>query len=253
MTSLPCTSIFTCSNCLLRDSFFSIIPLLNPFVMTPNTLPASPSWTSAMATRCLAFLAGIMIFGQTASGWEVTPNSPCASSCIDSIDLDISDANSSTTTNTDITCRDGAHLSTSKGQKFKSCMECLQESTFSQGSENDQMWFLCMLRRTMLWLQHFGLIFCPDNLRYSFNYCVYAYPNATGVNVGPCATSAACNVLKPGLISDELDPDKVTPYGYCDSEITGEYFDRCLDCVRGDHTMNSLANCREAKLPYCST
>lgn len=76
------------------------------------------------------------------SALQVTPNSPCASLCQDSPDLDVSDPNSSSTKNSDIVCEDAAY-SSAAGSKFKSCMTCLQRSTFSQGSESDTMWFLC--------------------------------------------------------------------------------------------------------------
>ena len=75
---------------------------------------------------------------------QVTPNSPCASICMDSTTLDPSDPNSSNTGNADITCQDKDYGSSASGIKWQNCMSCLQNSTFSQGSENDQMWFLCM-------------------------------------------------------------------------------------------------------------
>lgn len=74
---------------------------------------------------------------------QVTPNSPCASQCIDSAALDASDPNSFNTRNADITCHDSHYRSSSAGIKWLNCMSCLQNSTFSQGNENDQMWFLC--------------------------------------------------------------------------------------------------------------
>ena len=76
------------------------------------------------------------------SALQVTPNSPCSSACRDSLDLDASDPNSSNTKNSDITCPDAGYSSPA-GTKFKTCMTCLQSSTFSQGSESDTMWFLC--------------------------------------------------------------------------------------------------------------
>ena len=63
---------------------------------------------------------------------------------MDSTALDPSDPNSSNTRNADITCLDKNYGSSASGIKWQNCMSCLQNSTFSQGSENDQMWFLCM-------------------------------------------------------------------------------------------------------------
>lgn len=79
---------------------------------------------------------------------QVTPNSPCASFCVDSNDLDYSDPNSSNTLNKDVNCHDKNYASTPSGQKFRRCLGCLQDSTFSQGSETDQGWFLCMFNLT---------------------------------------------------------------------------------------------------------
>ncbi len=63
--------------------------------------------------------------------------------CIDDSSLDVSDPNSSNTRNSDITCQDRGYLGSATGQKWQSCMTCLQTSTFSQGIESDQGWFLC--------------------------------------------------------------------------------------------------------------
>lgn len=93
----------------------------------------------------LGLLLIAAIFGRHGSALQVTPNSPCASVCIDSNDLDFSDPNSSNTLNRDITCYDKEYVTSSAGQKFNRCMSCLQDSSFSQGSESDQGWFLCKL------------------------------------------------------------------------------------------------------------
>jgi hypothetical protein len=95
-----------------------------------------------MAKQALYTLLVLLSVSQLSSALQVTPNSPCSSVCRDSLDLDASDPNSSNTQNADITCRD-ADYSSPAGSKFKSCMTCLQTSTFSQGSESDIMWFLC--------------------------------------------------------------------------------------------------------------
>ncbi|KAJ2904858.1 hypothetical protein MKZ38_007050 [Zalerion maritima] len=176
-----------------------------------------------MTNMALALILSFLALGQTASALQVTPNSPCSSACMDSIDLDASDPTSSTIKGGDITCLNDGYLTSSEGKKFKDCMECLQDSTYSQGSENDQMWFLY-------------------NLRYTFDYCVFAYPNASGVDLGPCATTTACGALEAGLTGDELDASEATAYGYCDSEMTGEYYEPCLACVAADHTKSYLAN-----------
>lgn len=90
----------------------------------------------------LLTLVSLLSVSQLASSLQVTPNSPCAKVCQDSHDVDVSDPNSSTTKNSDITCENAAY-SSAVGTKFKNCMSCLQTSTFSQGSESDTKWFLC--------------------------------------------------------------------------------------------------------------
>ena len=61
---------------------------------------------------------------------------------MDSSDFDKYDPKSSNTKASDIVCKD-ADYDGQKGKKWKDCMSCLQTSTFSQGRESDQMWFLC--------------------------------------------------------------------------------------------------------------
>lgn len=73
---------------------------------------------------------------------QVAPNSPCSSMCIDSSGLDVSDPNSSNTAPSDIVCQDADFTNTHIGSKWKQCMSCLQNSTFTQGEESDQYWFI---------------------------------------------------------------------------------------------------------------
>ncbi len=96
-----------------------------------------------MAQRTLTLALPLLLAIQgPVSALQVTPNSPCATVCIDNSNLDTSDPNSSNTHNADITCED-ASFAKATGQKWESCMSCLQNSTFYQGPESDQGWFLC--------------------------------------------------------------------------------------------------------------
>lgn len=79
----------------------------------------------------------------SASALQVTPNSPCSSFCVDSSDLNFADPNSSNTKNKDIVCYDSEYQSSPAGSKFQQCLGCLQNSTYTQGGESDQLWFLC--------------------------------------------------------------------------------------------------------------
>lgn len=171
---------------------------------------------SLLSTLVLSLLA------QHATGLQVTPNSPCASFCVDSTGLDFSDPNSSTTVNDDITCYDSKYSTSPAGQKFQSCMSCLQDSTFSQGSESDQQWFLY-------------------NLRYTFDYCIFGFPNATGVASTPCSTSFACGELKDALTGDNL---KKSDYSYCPGSgaMADDVVSKCLSCVAASDDQDYLTN-----------
>ncbi|KAI2641519.1 hypothetical protein GGS26DRAFT_585909 [Hypomontagnella submonticulosa] len=167
----------------------------------------------------------LTLLTQHAASLQVTPNSPCASFCVDSPNLDFSDSNSSTTKNADISCYDSEYSTTPAGQKFQRCMSCLQDSTFAQGDENDQLWFLY-------------------NLRYTFDFCIFAFPNATGVASTPCSTSTACGGLRTTLTQDNLNPKK-HDYSYCggdSSAMPDGAITECMSCVGALDGQDYLAN-----------
>ena len=79
-------------------------------------------------------IATILLLADRVSGMKVTPGSPCAARCGDG----------SRTTGDEIACQDTSFNNTVVGQNFKSCLSCLQNSTFSAGAGgDDQKWFLC--------------------------------------------------------------------------------------------------------------
>ncbi|KAI0525366.1 hypothetical protein F5B22DRAFT_589596 [Xylaria bambusicola] len=156
---------------------------------------------------------------------QVTPNSPCASFCIDSEGDDVSDPNSSTTTNKDITCYDSKYISSPVGQKFQRCISCLQDSTFSQGKETDQLWFFY-------------------NLRYTFDNCIFGFPHAVGIPSTPCSTSTACGALENALTQDGLNPNSLD-YSFCDVDggaITSSSLEKCASCVSASEDQGFLVN-----------
>lgn len=189
-----------------------------------------------------------------ASALQVTPNSPCAKLCLDSLDLDVSDPNSSNTRNSDITCRD-TDYSSPAGTKFRECLTCLQDSDFSQGSESDSMWFLCGFPQVP---SSRGPLLIPasDNLRYTAASCLWNYPNATGLGSTPCVTELACGPLNKTVKHGILNPSDVEPYSYCsvanNAGMSHEVFDRCTSCISADHSTRYLANCRESEIPHWS-
>ncbi|KAI1458490.1 hypothetical protein F4805DRAFT_140907 [Annulohypoxylon moriforme] len=173
----------------------------------------------------LLFIYVLTLLTQHAASLQVTPNSPCASLCIDSTGLDLSDPNSSTTNNSDITCYDSEYSNSPAGQKYQRCMSCLQGSAFAQGSESDQLWFLY-------------------NLRYTFDYCILGFPNATDVPSTPCSTSTACGGLDEAFTDDKLNP-KTPDYSYCSADgsgMTDGVVSECMSCVGALDGQNYLAN-----------
>ncbi|KAJ4423831.1 hypothetical protein N0V82_001570 [Gnomoniopsis sp. IMI 355080] len=176
-----------------------------------------------MAVLSLALLLLFTLFDPLLA-LSVTPDSPCSSKCT-------SDGSESTTSNTvtaDIVCDDSDFTSTTKGETWKECMSCLQNSTYTQGEESDQGWFLY-------------------NLRYSFDSCVFGYPNDTSSGSNPCETSTACGTLKTALVYDSLSSDssESNEFGYCDADggsFTGQYYQACLNCVTASGDSSYIAN-----------
>ncbi|KAK4163620.1 hypothetical protein QBC43DRAFT_57684 [Cladorrhinum sp. PSN259] len=166
----------------------------------------------------------LLISAQLVSALQVTPNSPCASQCQDSSTVDVSDPNSSTTKNSDIVC-DDAKYAGAAGTKFKTCMSCLQTSSFTQGSESDMMWFLY-------------------NARYAAAYCVFGYPNATDIGSSPCTTSHACGPLQDTVQHGILNQKDMTAYSYCSAGQAMESlpYERCRACVSAERKSLYLAN-----------
>ncbi|KAL7797606.1 hypothetical protein V8C37DRAFT_370075 [Trichoderma ceciliae] len=156
---------------------------------------------------------------------RVSPNSPCTSVCTDS-DISQSDPNFFDEQWKATVCSDKDFDSKPEGQKLKSCFTCLQNSTYTHGSEDDQDWFLY-------------------NLRYSASYCMFGYPNSTGFDSGPCTTAVGCGNLAPALEFGIKDPTNLTSYDYCDvngDAITSNAVEGCLQCVKADGEHDYLSN-----------
>ena len=89
-----------------------------------------------------SFISFLLLIHQ-APALQVTPSSPCAAVCLDDRSQDVSDPTKSNTHGSDIACSDSSYSATVVGEKFESCVNCLQNSAFSDSGENDQAWFLC--------------------------------------------------------------------------------------------------------------
>ncbi|KAF7542618.1 hypothetical protein G7Z17_g11420 [Cylindrodendrum hubeiense] len=178
------------------------------------------------ASSLALFLSLVFLLSPIATALQVTPNSPCTSFCLASSGLDRSDPSASSTDPDEIVCSDDDYLSQTEGKKFQSCLTCLQDSDFSRGDENDQDWFLY-------------------NLRYSFDYCVFGYPNASDVGSNPCVTSEACGPLEAALKKGITSPDDREQYDYCEADsgaMLGASYESCYSCVRADRTHTYLSN-----------
>lgn len=95
--------------------------------------------------RVLPTLA-LIITSQT-TALQVSPDSPCSAVCVDDLNQDVSSSSSSNTFGSDIVCLDDDYSKTAAGEKYKSCVSCLQTSTAKSTEEgkeeDDQSWFLC--------------------------------------------------------------------------------------------------------------
>jgi hypothetical protein len=213
-----------------------------------------------MANLAMAFWLLAAMLPCLTLALQVTPGSPCADFCIDEKTLDQSDPKSSNTDGDDIVCNDFEFSSDNAGKKFQRCMTCLQGSDFVKGSESDLDWFLCTSCRRFTHQFRSDLetkqctdttmffIISLDNLRYSFDYCVFGDMQASDVDSNPCATSEGCGRLTDALRDDMINSTDRSQYGYCEADhqaIHGEGFDKCLSCVSAEATHSYISNCKK--------
>lgn len=85
----------------------------------------------------LSLAAVIATLSSSVSALRVAPGSPCQTSCVSA------SSPGNATTNGDIVCADAQYNSTDAGKRYKTCMTCLQGSTYVSGSQSDQAWFNC--------------------------------------------------------------------------------------------------------------
>lgn len=153
---------------------------------------------------------------------------------MDSEDSDPYSPDSSTTNATDIVCQDKLYKDNDEGAKFQSCMECLQKSEKTNGTEADNYWLLY-------------------NLRHSLGTCLYGFDDEEKVINSPCIISWACEPLEEAILSGSLDPDD-DPLGYCSAgngSLFGSTLRSCINCLKSSDDETYLANC-EFKEPLHS-
>ncbi len=87
--------------------------------------------------------AVFLVVVSVVSALQVTPGSKCASVCLDKSNGDSLDPNASNTKPSDIVCNDVDYWSTSVGVKYRTCLDCLQNSTTADTTESDISWYIC--------------------------------------------------------------------------------------------------------------
>lgn len=163
------------------------------------------------------------------NGLQVTPGSECAAYCLDGPNDDPKSPAASTTNSTDIVCLNEEYWSTTKGTKYRTCMECLQTSTSVNGTESDISWYIY-------------------NLRYAVDVCLFSYPKADAEKTStssPCVLSENCLPLRTALETGHLTPGNGSDYDYCSADssaFTGSALDDCVQCFRTASNQTYMSN-----------
>lgn len=149
-----------------------------------------------MASMLMSSLLAVFFLAHTTISLQVSSNSPCTSVCTSS--------SSSSTLGSEIACLDADYAGTSTGQKFMSCVSCLQTSTASDENGSDQEWFLCkfslrLTRKILTFLVQiiFVLLWMPVCLDFN-GHPMLSPPNAPRViHVSVCSSLSGMATLFP--------------------------------------------------------
>lgn len=194
-----------------------------------------------------------LLIASISTALQVSPSSPCSMQCIDNMNDNPTDPNNSNTTGNDLTCKDADYSTTAVGQKFKNCMNCLQNSTYSGSGENDQAWFVYNLRyavdcKSPPSLRSFYFLINPSG-------CLYGYPGNSAPVGGPCLNAAACGHLASALESGGLNPANGSTYDYCSADggtFMGDTLESCINCLHGLSDNSYLSNCKSSIYSWSS-
>ncbi|KAK7421818.1 hypothetical protein QQX98_002034 [Neonectria punicea] len=181
-----------------------------------------------MASSSLPSLVLLLVLLlRTVLALEVTPGSSCATFCLDENDGSGFDPKASTTNTSDIICKDTDFSKKAAGIKFQSCLECLQKSEKSNGTESDLHWYLY-------------------NLRYTISTCLFSLPAAPAFDVdSPCVIDYGCQPLRDPLTYDNLTSKPGDTYGYCESDdqgFMGSKLKPCISCLQSSGDQVYLSN-----------
>ncbi|KAI3321780.1 hypothetical protein HD806DRAFT_147026 [Xylariaceae sp. AK1471] len=159
------------------------------------------------------------------SALQTTPGSACAAFCLDNPESDPLNPASSNTTPSDITCTDDSYENSTTGIKFKNCLDCLQKSNATSGTENDVSWFLY-------------------NIRYSVDVCLFGFPEASKGVSSPCNINWACQPLKTALEAGNLDATR-DQFEYCSASgnfTSSRHIDDCIKCFASSPNQGYMSN-----------
>ncbi|RDL35225.1 uncharacterized protein BP5553_07156 [Venustampulla echinocandica] len=168
----------------------------------------------------------VLLLASNGLAFKVTPGSPCTEICREGSAPESSEADTSNTFGSEIACQDKTLNTTDVGKKFKACVSCLQNSTTSASSGNDQEWFLY-------------------NLRYALGSCLFGFANASDAVSTPCSTSTACGPLQKAIENADLVPSNEGTYSYCtadDHAILGSFQPKCTKCLQDSGVEVYLSN-----------
>ncbi|KAF7549049.1 hypothetical protein G7Z17_g6668 [Cylindrodendrum hubeiense] len=180
-----------------------------------------------MASSSISLVLLLACLLGTVLALQVTPGSSCATFCLDHVSGNAYDPKASTTNTSDIICKDSDFSDEAVGIKFQNCLECLQKSEKTNGTESDLHWYLY-------------------NLRYTISTCLFSIPNAPSFDVdSPCVIDYGCQPLKESVTFDKLASKSNETYGYCDAddgEFMGSKLKGCISCLQSSGNQVYLSN-----------
>ncbi|OAA61717.1 hypothetical protein SPI_04576 [Niveomyces insectorum RCEF 264] len=184
---------------------------------------------SSLRTRFSSLHLSLCIFGAVSVAFRVTPGSTCAATCQDDVDAISRSPSTSATNASEIVCDNVDYWSTTTGSKYRDCINCLQNSTAVNGSENDLAWYLY-------------------NLRYTVDVCLFLDPISPPTSTSsssPCASTSYCQPLRTALETGNLNGSNASEFAYCTADsgvFEGTALNDCIQCLQADAKQTYLAN-----------
>ena len=86
----------------------------------------------------------------------------------------------------------------------------------------------------------------PDNLRYSFNACIFGATNTTDPVTTPCSLDTACGPIQGAMLEGMSNPATLQQYSYCsayDNSFVGAFLGTCGTCLTETTNAVIFSNC----------